>query len=392
MRILFILTELPFPASRNGVALINHQLLKHAPKDVRIDILIIGSREPSDVVDKLLAIAPVIESIQFTNEPLSRKYRIGNLLSGALLGRNLFTQSGVRNYVRTLSHKIDVVYISPIMIGMDLRLVRPVFLNAIDSLSVFNNNAFRHTGKFRDKIKTVLYKAYERRAFIDASLINFVSFSDMESVRRGNPGLPLLNLSNGIDCTVFTPSEQERVPGRLLFTGNLDYAPNSEAARHLVFEIFPRIRATLPNATLHIVGRNPPPDVIGHPGVVATGFVEDIVAYYRSAEVFVCPMLSGAGVKNKVLEALSAGLPIVTTSLGINGIEYVEEGRHYLLADDPYMFSQKVLSLLMDGALRGILCQQARALALQYLGWQPIVNRYFNAMRKVAITNRGGTV
>lgn len=389
MRILLLLTELPYPASRNGVALINHELLKLAPKDVNIDILITGCKEEDGAVDKLRAVAPAINGVHFTGEPLSRKYRVGNLLSGVLLGRNLFTQVGVREYLQDQNFHTDVVYIAPLMAGVDFRLARPLFLNAVDSFARLNENAYLRTGRLMDWLKMALYRTYERRVLTAASLINFVSDSDLDSVRRGNPALPLVNLSNGIDSTVFTPDERQRVPGRLLFTGNFDYAPNREAARHLALVIFPLIRASWPNVTLQLVGRNPPSDVIGLPGVTTTGFVDDIVACYRSAEVFVCPLLSGAGVKNKILEALSTGMPIVTTTLGIEGIEHLEEDRHYLLAEEPHVFSQKVLRVLGDGALRRSLGEQARAVAIQHLGWQPIADRYFDALRKVAAAGRG---
>ena len=172
--------------------------------------------------------------------------------------------------------------------------------------------------------------------------------------------------------------------GRLLFIGNFDYTPNAEAARYLVRDIFPKIRAASPMATLQIVGRNPPSEILNCPGVIATGFVEDIASCYRSAQVFVCPLLSGAGVKNKVLEALSSGLPVVTTSLGIDGIEYIKADRHYLLADDPRVFVQRVVAILEDEGLRKSLGQEARAVVTQHHGWSPIVERYFEALRQVA--------
>jgi len=389
MRILLLLTELPYPPSRNGIALINYELLKLAPKDVTIDILITGCKEDSGEVDRLRAAAPAINNVHFTGEPLSRKYRVGNLISGVLLGRNIFTQVGVREYLKEQGGNIDVVYVAPLMAGVDFRLTRPLFLNAVDSFARLNENAYLRTGRLRDWLKMALYRIYERRVLAAASLINFVSDSDLESVRRGNPALPLLNVSNGIDSTVFTPDERQRVPGRLLFTGNFDYAPNRDAARHLALVIFPLIRASWPNVTLQLVGRNPPSDVVGLQGVMTTGFVDDIVACYRSAEVFVCPLLSGAGVKNKILEALSTGMPIVTTALGIEGIGYLQEDRHYLLAEEPHVFSQKVLRVLRDAGLRRSLGEQARSVATQHLGWQPISDRYYEALRRVAAAERG---
>jgi glycosyltransferase involved in cell wall biosynthesis len=270
------------------------------------------------------------------------------------------------------------------MTGFDLGLARPLFLNAVDSFARLNESAYLCTGRWRDWVKMTLYRAYERRALGAASMINFVNKGDLASVRRGKPELPLINLSNGVDSSKFTSDESQRVPGRMLFTGNFDYAPNVEAVRHLVTDIFPLIRAVSPMVTLHIVGKNPPAEVLACPGVTATGFVEDIASCYRSAQVFVCPLLSGAGIKNKVLEALSSGLPVVTTSLGVDGIEHLEVNRHYLLADDPREFVKCVVKVLEDEELRGSLGKEARAIVTRYHGWGAIIGQYFEAMGRVA--------
>lgn len=386
MRVLFVLTELPYPPSRNGIALINHELLRRAPTDVRIDILVTGIKESDEDLARLRMEAPAVDRIDFTGEALSRKYRVGNLLSGALLGRNLFTQPGVQRHLSERRSEHDVVYVAPLMAGLDFRLAKPLFLNAVDSFARLNENAYRRTGRWRDRLKMALYRTYERKTLGAASTINFVSSADLESVRAGAPELPLINLSNGVDSSRFFPNEAERVPGRLLFTGNYDYAPNAEAARHLVTNIFPLIRAAWPEATLQIVGRNPPAMVTDCPGVIVTGFVEDIAACYRCAEVFVCPLLSGAGVKNKVLEALSSGLPVVTTPLGIEGIERLEAGRHYLLANDPHEIAKQVVAVFQDATLRHSLGREARAIVIEHHGWAPIADHYFNALRETATT------
>lgn len=384
MRFLFVLTEFPYPASRNGVALINYELLCRAPANTHIDLLITGNRESNEYIDRLQILAPAIDRIDFTGEALSRKYRVGNLLSGVLLGRNLFTQPGVRRHVKNLRQFPDAIYVAPLMTALDFGLVRPLLLNAVDSFARLNENTFKRTGHWRDWLKMVLYRAYERRALDAAALINFVSSADLESVRRVAPKLPLINISNGVDSSKFTPIESSRVPGRLLFVGNFDYAPNAEAARHLIEDIFPLIRAACPMATLQIVGRNPPANILGSTGVIATGFVEDIASCYQAAQVFVCPLLSGAGVKNKVLEAMSSGLPVVTTSRGVEGLEHLEEDRHYLLADDPSSFVKRVLEVLENDKLRSSLGQKARAIVTEHHGWGPVAERYFEALGQVA--------
>lgn len=383
MRLLFILTELPFPASRNGVALINCELLQNVPPGVRIDLLITNIEETAAVA-ALRALAPAIDRIDFTGESLSRKYRVGNLLSGILTGRNSFTQAAAARYLKTNCGRHAAVYVAPLMAALDLGLAQPLFLNAVDSFAKLNENAFRRSGKLRDRIKMWMYRGYERRCLGAARMVNFVSQADLDSVRQGQPDLPLVNISNGVDSDLFRPNESRRVPARLLFTGNFDYLPNAQAARHLALEIFPRIRAAHPGATLQIVGRNPPRDIQGLPGVDATGFVDDIVASYQSADIFVCPLLSGAGVKNKILEAMSVGMPIITSPLGVEGIEWIADGEHYLLADEPQAFADAVGRLLSDPALRRKLGANARNVAVTHFSWTPVVARYFQGIATVA--------
>lgn len=386
MHFVFILTEIPYPPNRNGLALINYELLKRAPEDVSIDLLVTGPKEDIGLVDKLRSEAPAINDVFYTDQAISRKRRLGNLLSVILLGRNVFSQIKANKYLLQRSCGTDLFYVSPLIADVDFRRIFPIFLNAVDSLARYNENAFLHSGKWKDMIKMQMYRIYERRILPSAKLTNFVSFLDVESVRSRNPNISLINITNGVDSDIFQPNDEKRVSGRLIFTGNFDYSPNAQAAKFLAREIFPRVLSKRPNATLRIVGRNPPVGLCDYPGVVATGFVEDIIPYYQEAEIFVCPLLSGAGVKNKVLEALSVGLPIVTTSIGIDGIPHIQEGKHYLLADDPELFSSYVLMLLDNVDLRRSMAQAARHVAKNNLGWAPIVNNYFTAMKALATT------
>lgn len=383
MNVLFILNELPYPAERNGIALINAQLLKYAPRDVRINILVTGLAESDHVVSSLRSTSSAIDIIHFTQTPMSRKYRVGNLLSGALIGRNILTQPGVREFLQQLSTPPDVVYASPLMAAFDFNLTQPLFLNAVDSFARLNEKAYRRTGNWQYKLKSFLYRNYERRSLRPAKRVNFVSSDDKQYVQRSNPLLSLLNVSNGVDSDTFFPNSKYRVPGRILFTGNFDYQPNREAALYLANNIYPKILLLHPNASLHIVGSNPPKDIVARNGIKLTGFVDDIATYYQTADVFVCPLLTGAGVKNKILEALSTGLAIVTTSLGVEGISHLKKDFHYVLADDADTFALEVSNLLKDDTRRLSLGRRARDVASGYLQWQPVVEKYFSEMRNI---------
>ena len=126
----------------------------------------------------------------------------------------------------------------------------------------------------------------------------------------------------------------EREPHTLLFVGNYEYAPNQDAARILVERVLPRVRQALPDARLQLVGANPPGwlQALAADHIEVSGRVPDVAPYLARATVFVCPLRMGAGLKNKVLEALAMGIPVVATPLSVDGIA-VRDGESALIAE-----------------------------------------------------------
>src|SRR5690606_29805556 len=142
------------------------------------------------------------------------------------------------------------------------------------------------------------------------------------------------------------------------------YRPNADAARYFVEEILPRLRVMIPGVELTIVGADPPPDVVtlGElPGVRVTGTVPDVRPWMRQAGVVVVPRLSGGGTRLKILEAFAMGRPVVSTRIGVAGIE-ARDGEHLLLADQPEAFARAVTRLATEPGLRARLAEQAYAL------------------------------
>jgi glycosyltransferase involved in cell wall biosynthesis len=138
-----------------------------------------------------------------------------------------------------------------------------------------------------------------------------------------------------VDCaTVTAKSAYEAAKPLLLFTGDMSFQPNIDAALYLTDEIFPEIRREYPGAELRFVGRNPGQRIqaLAQRGVVVTGAVPDMLPHLHEATVYVAPHFTGAGTRTKLLEAMAAGLPIVTTTVGIEGIA-AQPGRDVVIAD-----------------------------------------------------------
>jgi len=139
----------------------------------------------------------------------------------------------------------------------------------------------------------------------------------------------------------------------VVFVGGLWHPPNWDGVFWFCAEVWPHVRAAVPDATFRLIGSNAwslpidTPTLTAAPGVVVEGFVADLGAVYAAAAVVVAPVRFGAGMKGKVCEAMAAGVPVVTTTVGAEGIHAVA-GRDLLVADDPEAFAAAVVSLLGD--------------------------------------------
>ncbi len=148
-----------------------------------------------------------------------------------------------------------------------------------------------------------------------------------------------------------TNTRYEREDQSLLFLGAMDRGPNVKSALYFWNKILPLVRQDVPDVKFVIVGSRPLPEVRAlaekDEHTVVTGFVEDIEKYYKTATVFVAPLLTGGGIIVKTLDALAAGTPVVTTSIGNEGIG-AKPGEHLLVGDTPASFAAQVVLLLCD--------------------------------------------
>lgn len=187
----------------------------------------------------------------------------------------------------------------------------------------------------------------ERCARADAVLVT--SEREQGELRRMLQRDEVFVVPNGVDIERFTPSASTRViADRVVFTGAMNYYPNVDAVLHFAHECWPLILAHIPAATWYIVGRDPLPEVCrlaALPGVTVTGSVPDVRPYLCEAAVAIAPLRIGGGTRLKILEALAMSKPVVTTSLGCEGLA-VESGRQLIIADEPDAFAQALLMLM----------------------------------------------
>ncbi|MCX6022571.1 MAG: glycosyltransferase family 4 protein [Chloroflexi bacterium] len=198
-------------------------------------------------------------------------------------------------------------------------------------------------------------------------------------------GTPITVAPHGVDTERYAPLPGGGSgPPTALFIGTLDYRPNVDAAEWLARQVWPLLRKQVSGARLQIVGRDPAPSVraLAAPDIEVTGAVPDDLAYFQQATAFVLPMRFGGGVRLKLLQALSAGLPVVTTRMGAEGVD-LTHGVDALLADQPGEFAAALVSALTDRAMAARLGAAGRARVQRDSPWEhtaAIVERCWAAL------------
>ena len=227
--------------------------------------------------------------------------------------------------------------------------------------------------------------AFERKAAHACDACLAVSNEEADAARRLLDVRTVEVVENGVDTSYFTPSAgPEYEPGNILLTGTMSYGPNIEGATWFANEILPAVKERRPEAVFHIVGANPRPEVLAlaREDVVVHGTVPDVRPHLHRAEIVVVPLLSGGGTRLKILEAAAAGRPIVSTSLGAEGLDFAP-GRDLIEADGTDDLARAVLDLMGSPTKAAELGVNARAASLRY-DWSVSSERLLRIVERLA--------
>jgi sugar transferase (PEP-CTERM/EpsH1 system associated) len=213
--------------------------------------------------------------------------------------------------------------------------------------------------------------AYERRIVEAFDRVFLVSPAEAALLDAGEARGKVGAFANGVDLEYFAPRASGADGPLLVFTGVMDYPPNVEAVRWFANEVFPAIRAEMPEARFAIVGSRPDAAVRrldSQAGITVTGFVDDVRDWLARAAVCVAPLRIARGVQNKVLEAMAMARPVVASPQAFEGIE-ARAGEELLVAEDATAFSRQVLGLLRDPSRATGIGRAARACVERHYRW-----------------------
>jgi polysaccharide biosynthesis protein PslH len=235
----------------------------------------------------------------------------------------------------------------------------------------------RPVEKLKNLLTAIPMKWWEPRMAARFDRVITVSEADRQALLRMRPSVDSAIVPNGVDTNRCRPFPSAGRREEILFIGAMGYAPNVDAAAWLAREIFPEVRRRRPECRALVVGRAPPPavrELQNLPGIRVEGEVLSTAPLYERVRVALAPLRSGGGTRLKILEAMAYGVPVVSTTVGCEGLD-VEPGVHLLVADEAKPFAAQVVALLADPALAGRIAAAGRRLVEQRYDWSVIAGR-----------------
>ena len=360
MKILFLANRVPYPPYRGDKLKIYN--LARRLKD-RHELHLLTFAQTKEDLGYKTELEKIFKEVHFFYLP---KWQSAlNCLAGAWDVRPLqvlYFQSGkLQNQLDSLleQHNYDAVHVqhlrmSPYLAG---RKDIPRILDLPDAFSLY----WERRKMVKRGLLTRIFENIEQRRVLkyekvleQYNLSLVCSSEDLAYLEKTHNTGNLRLLPNGVDLETFAPRNHDYSHNKtILFTGNMDYAPNVDAVIYFTSEILPLIRSKHPDVQFIIAGQRPVPKVLAlaNDHIVVTGFIKDLAVTYNSASVVVAPLRFGAGTQNKVLEAMAMGVPVVCSHIGFGGLG-IESGEGAIMQTAPEAFANSVTELLGTEELR----------------------------------------
>ncbi|MCG8527248.1 MAG: glycosyltransferase [Opitutales bacterium] len=352
MKILTITSELPYPPNYGGARLRQFELLKRLTNDHEIHLVTFWETEEDRKLTSHLDSVFTSVSAMMKPEPQSPSFSDRFKVPYWRLTWSESMAKLIEDKIDQLSP--DVVYVTPSHMAFYSPYFKktPAWIDATDSGELHALSNLSVAKNFKEKlqgfIKLRAVKQYEKHWYPKFQGASLVAGPDADAVKRLCPKLPIEVIENGVDTTYFAPLDNIKKKKHIVFTGTMDFSPNIDAVEWFCSEIFPSLKARHPELEFDIVGRAPTQEVkalAAQPGVNLHGFVPDLRKVVQEAWFYVCPMRKGAGMKNKLLEAMAMEMPIVSTSAGAQGLN-IANAKEAQLCRTSSEFIEECLKLL----------------------------------------------
>lgn len=378
MRVLHLMPYCPLPPNFGG-ALRMYHLLKNLVKRHEVTAVCYGTHSDREAMVSTFGCG--LRAVHVVPPHWLTNYRRLGQLSAYCSRKSYFSllthQDRMQQVIDQLlsREEYDIVQSEFPMMGM-FRL-NTAAVKILDAHNVEYANFRRMSDNAHSLVRRLHYlresksmHAEEIRACRNQDAMFVTSLPDKEIFDSEVPHLSKFVIPNGVDMSYFRSSSLTREPHSMVFTGMMAYVPNYDAMLHFLDDIFPLIRKRVPDAKVYIVGNRPPMELSRRASadVVVTGYVDDVRPFIDRASVYIVPLRMGSGTRLKILEAMAMQIPVVTTSIGCEGIE-VGHGTNAFLESAPEAFADRVVRLMKDADLRRTTVRSAYDLVSSRYDW-----------------------
>ena len=401
MKILWLKTELLHPVDKGG-KIRTYQMLKEIRKSHHVTYLTLDDGT-ADLDARQLAeeyAHEVITVPHATTAKFSPRFYVelaGNVVSPFPYALQKYVSAGMRKAITEAVNKtrFDITvcdFLAPaVNVPVGLAMGTLLFQHNVEAM-IWR----RHFEVATNPLKKAFFRHQWQRMFNYESAacnrfdgIVAVSKDDAETIRRHYGASNVRDIPTGVDTEYFSPGTKSN-RANIVFTGSMDWLPNDDAIQWFTSEVLPLVRGSVPDISLTIVGRNPSASLRAicdrDPAVVVTGRVPDVRPYMDDASVYVVPIRIGGGTRLKIYEAMAMELPVVSTTVGAEGLP-VEDGREILLRDDAGSFAEAIVKLLNDPAAARKLGSQAANSVRENYGWAKVADDFATVCERT-IQNR----
>lgn len=239
--------------------------------------------------------------------------------------------------------------------------------------STKNSGNYRFHKKVYNWIQKKLWIKYEKTISLYTNRIVYVSEKDTNTVREYLNKVETKTARIGVKTSAQKVNHKKKGTVDIGFSGVMTYAPNHRAVEFIIDKIVPLLAKTNIGYRIHIIGKNPDPqwtERFKNSNIIITGFLDNIDGYISEMDMYISPLFEGSGMKNKILQALSIGVPIIASQTSVDGIDGMKDGYNYILCDDrPDNWVKKILELYEDYEKRVIFSNNGKRLIEEEYSW-----------------------
>ncbi len=388
MKILVVLPRFPYPLEK-GDKLRAYYQIKELSK--RNDIYLFCVSHVRVLPEYVEQLRPFCKDICIVKSPKLVNYKnvLRNFLHTKSLQIGYWDSVKARKAYKAFESKVqpDVLYNQMVRTMVYVaRSKYPKVMDFQDALSMNTERRLDHAHFLWHYILHFEFKmlrSTEYNSFKIFDALTIISDADSDAIPHTRNG-DIYITPNGVDFDFFKPIECPKLYD-VVFCGNMHYEPNVRAARYLASVVMPLVWKQMPEARLLLAGADPKKQVreLANDRVVVSGFVDDIRQSYASAKILAAPMLTGSGLQNKLLEAMSMRIPCVTTSIANDSL-HAQAGKEVLIGDTAESFADHIVSLLKDDQFRSSLAQNGHDFVLQNFSWEKAGLKLEEVLKSVA--------